>query len=115
MAKVDQLISEQNVAHYRRRLHMGAEPVTREVVLKLLLAEEKMLGLTREQLARIDGHIEKLRRIIAHEQKLIERRKLIGIDTEPSTLLLATFNDLMATYQLHRQRIVAALADGKSA
>jgi hypothetical protein len=53
-------------------------------------------------------------RIIAQQQKLIDRRKLIGIDTERSTLLLATLNELMATYQLHRQRIVAALVDGKA-
>ncbi len=69
----DQFIAEQNVAHYRSRLHMGAEPVTRSVVLKLLLAEEQMLGLTREQLVRIDRHIEKLRRIIGQQQKHIDR------------------------------------------
>ncbi len=60
MAGLDQFTAEQNVAHYRERLQMGAEPVTRAVVLQLLLNEENMLGLTREQLARIDRHIDKL-------------------------------------------------------
>ncbi len=110
---VDQFIAEQNVAHYRSRLHMGAEPVTRSVVLKLLLAEEEMLGLTREQLVRIDRHIEKLQRIIDQQQQRIDRFKFIGGDNDRALVMLATLNDLMATYQLHRQRITAALADGK--
>ena len=111
---LDQFKAEENIAHYRSRLHMGAEPETRAALLRLLLADEKMLGLTREQLARIDRHIEKLRTIIAQQQKSIDRRKLIGIAAESSTILLATLNDLMATYQGHRQRIVAALVDGKA-
>lgn len=84
----------------------------RSVVLKLLLAEEEMLGLTREQLSRIDRHIEKLRRIIDEQRKRIARSKFIGLDSERALLLQATLNDLLATYQLHRQRITAALANG---
>ncbi len=61
MVELDQLLTEQNVAHYRNRLHMGAEPVTRSVVLKLL----------------IDKHIEKLRRIMDQQQKRIDRSKFI--------------------------------------
>ncbi len=89
--------------------------MTRSVVLKLLLAEEEMLGLTREQLVRIDRHIEKLRRIIDQQQQRIDRFKFIGGDNDRPLMMLATLNDLMATYQLHRQRITAALADGERA
>ncbi|MBO0718766.1 MAG: hypothetical protein J2P55_15740 [Rhizobiales bacterium] len=84
-------------------------------MLKLLLAEEERLGLTREQLARIDEHIGKLQAIIVQQQKLVDTLKWFGIDSERWKLILATMNDLMATYQLHRQRIVAALADGSGA
>jgi septal ring factor EnvC (AmiA/AmiB activator) len=115
MVALDQFIAKQNIAHYRSRLQMGAEPETRAVLLKLLLDEEKELGRTREQLARIDKHIEKLRRIIAQQEKHIERFKFISLDTERATLLLATLNELMATYQLHRQWITAAPADGNRA
>jgi hypothetical protein len=52
--------AEQNIQHLRRRLEHGAEEVTRSVLLKLLLAEEKMLGLTEQQLRRIDRHIAKI-------------------------------------------------------
>ena len=86
--------------------------VTRAILLKLWLREEGILGLTREQLTRIDRHIEKLRRLIAEQS---ERFASNGAGPQRSTLLLATLNDLMATYQVHRQKIVVALADGKAA
>jgi hypothetical protein len=115
MVAPDHFTAEQNIAHYRSRLQMGAEPETRAVVLKRLLDEEKRLGRTREQLARIDSYMEDLQRIIAQQQKRIERFKFIGIDTERATLILSTLNDLMATYHLHRQWITAPLANGNGA
>jgi septal ring factor EnvC (AmiA/AmiB activator) len=88
--------------------------VTRSVILKLLLAEEKSLGQTREQLQQIDSDIEKLRRTIAQQKKHIERFQFIGsvMHTERAIVILSTLNDLMATYQQHRQWITAGLADG---
>ncbi len=93
---------------------MGAEPETRAVLLKQLLAEEKDLGRTREQLARIDRDIEKLRRTIAQHQKHIKRFKLVGADTESATLTLSTLNDLMALYERHRRWLTAEVADGEA-
>src|SRR5262249_13635172 len=104
--------TEQSFQDIRRRLERGAEEVTRSVLLKLLLAEEKMLGLTEDQLRRIDRHIGKLRQLISEQTKRVERLESLGIDREGSRLVLATLNDLMATYQIHRQRITAALAGG---
>jgi hypothetical protein len=101
---------EQTIQHLRRRLEQGAEEVTRSVLLRMWLDEEKMLGLTIEQLQRIDRHIAKLRQLISETTKRTERLALIGIDREAHRLVLATLNDLMATYQVHRQRITAALA-----
>jgi N-acetylmuramic acid 6-phosphate (MurNAc-6-P) etherase len=102
--------AEQNIQHFRRRLEYGAEEVTRSVLLKLLLAEEKMLGLTEQQLRRLDRHIAKLRQLISQQTTRIERLACFGIGTEGHRLVLTTLNDLMATYQIHRQRITAALA-----
>jgi hypothetical protein len=101
--------AEQNIRHLRRRLEYGAEELTRSVFLQLFLDEEKMLGLTVEQLRRIDRHIVKLRQLISEQAKRIERLAFMGIDTEPRRLVLATLNDLLAAYQVHRQRITAAL------
>src|SRR5262249_59794282 len=100
---------DQNIKHFRRRLEYGDEELTRSVLLDLFLAEEKMLGLTEEQLRRIDRHIVKLRQLISEQTKRIERLAFFGINAEAHRLVLATMNDLMATYQIHRQRITAAL------
>jgi hypothetical protein len=102
--------AEQNIQHFRRRLYYGAEELTRSVLLEQLLFEENMLGLTKEQLQRIDRHIAKLQQLIAEQTARIKRLAFFGIDTEAHRLVLATLNDLMATYQIHRQRITAALA-----
>ena len=116
MVAPDQFTAEQNIAHYRSRLQMGAQPETRAILLNLLLHEEKQLGRTREQLVKIDSYIEKLGRIIAQQKKHTERFKFMGslMDIERSTLILSTLNDLMATYQRHRQWITAEVADGEA-
>jgi hypothetical protein len=104
-------VTEQNVTRYRRWLEDGVEDATRNTLLKLWLVEEDMLGLTREQLTRIERHIEKLRHLIAKQsESLVPKRA----DSQSSSVLLATLNDLMATYQGHRQKIIAGLADGKA-
>src|SRR5262249_49801670 len=82
--------------------------VTRSVLLKLLLAEEKMLGLTEQQPRRIDRHIAQLRQLISGQTRGIERLAAFGIDTEGHRLVLATLTDLRATYQTHRQLFTAA-------
>ena len=101
--------AEENIQHLRRRLERGAEELTRSVLIQLFLDEEKMLGLTVEQLRRIDRHITKLRQLIAEQTKRIERLASFGIDTKARRLVLATLNDVLAAYQVHRQRITAAL------
>jgi hypothetical protein len=109
---MQKFVAEENIAGYRRWLEEdGAEGVTRATLLKLWLRDAKILGLTREQLTRTDRHIEKLRRLIAKQSESLAPKRA---DSQPSSVLLATFNDLMATYQGHRQKIVAALADGKA-
>jgi hypothetical protein len=107
---MEKFVAEQNITGYRQWLGDGAEGVTRAALLKLWLRDERILGLTRDQLTRIDRHIEKLRRLIATQSESLTPKRA---DSQPSSVLLATFNDLMATYQVHRQKIIAGLADGK--
>src|SRR5215469_17920818 len=90
--------AEEQIQEIRRRLDHGAEELTRSVLLKLFLDEEKMLGLTQEQLRRIDRHIAKLRRLISEQAKRTDRLASLGIDTEGRRLVLATLNDLLAAY-----------------
>jgi hypothetical protein len=108
---LEKFVAEQNITGYRQWLGDGAEGVTRATLLKLWLRDERILGLTRDQLTRIDRHIEKLRRLIAKQSDSLAPKRA---DSQPSSVLLATFNDLMATYQVHRQKIIAGLADGKA-
>jgi hypothetical protein len=109
---MEKFVAEQKIAGYRQWLEEdGAERVTRTTLLKLWLREEGILGLTREQLMRMDRHIEKLQRLIAKQSDSLTPK---GADSQPSSVLLATLNDLMGTYQGHRQKIIAALADGKA-
>jgi hypothetical protein len=66
---MQRFVAEQNIAGYRQWLGDGAEGVTRATLLKLWLRDERILGLTREQLTRIDRHIEKLRHLIAKQSR----------------------------------------------
>ncbi len=102
-------VARQNLAHFRHRIEGGAEPVRRATLLKLLVEQENMLGLTQQQLRWIDHHIEQLRRMIAVQVEIIEKMKRTCMDTQRADLVLASMNDLMVTYQLHRQKIAAAL------
>jgi reverse gyrase len=98
------------VPRFRGQLENGADQLTRPMLLKLLLQEEEMLGFTRHQLDRIDRHISQLRQLICRQSELVEKERLTGRDAERFENLLLTLNDLMATYQIHRQRINASLA-----
>ena len=69
-----------------------------------------MFGLTHQQLTQTDQRIEQLRRIIAVQVDIVEKMKRIGVDSRRADLVLASLNDLMATYQVHRQKIAAALS-----
>ena len=108
---LEKFVAEQNIAGYRQWLGDGAEGVTRATLLKPWLRDERILGLTRDQLTRIDRHIAKLRALIAKQSDSLAPKRA---NSQPSSVLLATFNDLMATYQVHRQKIIAGLADGKA-
>ncbi len=44
----------------------------------------------------------------------MDKLQSIALPLERAPMVLATLNDLMATYIAHWQRITAALADGKA-
>ena len=103
-------VANQNIARFRHQLDRGVEPATRATLLNLLLQEEQQLGQTSEQLTRVERHIELLRHLMAKQVELVDRLRSSGDDAARPQLLLATLNDLMLTYQAHRQWIVSALA-----
>ena len=106
-------IARENVKHYRRELENGVDETSRATVLSLLVDEENRFGHNREELSKLDRHIARLREIIARHVDLMDKLESIGHPLERAPVVLATLNELMATYLAHRQTITAALADGK--
>jgi rubrerythrin len=110
---MDRFIARENIKHYRRELENGLNEPTRATMLRLLVEEENHLGFTREQLAKLDHHISRLSEIMARHVELTDKLQSNGQPSERASMVLATYNDLMAAYLAHRQTITAALADGK--
>jgi hypothetical protein len=111
-ATVDKFIARENVRHYRRELENGVSEPTRATMLRLLVEEENHLGHSREQLAKLDRHISRLSEIMARHVDLMDQLRSNGQPSEQASMVLATYNDLMAVYIARRQTITAALADG---
>jgi hypothetical protein len=109
---MDKFIARENVNHFRRELENGVDEPTRATILKLLVEEENHLGLTREQLARLDHHIARLSELMARHVDLMDNLQSNGSPLGRAPTVLATYHDLMATYLTQRQRITATLADG---
>jgi hypothetical protein len=111
---MDRFIARENIKHFRRELENGVHEPTRAAMLRLLVEEENHLGLTREQLVKLDHHISRLSEIMARHVDLMDNLKSIGQSSDRASMVLATLNDLMAVYIAHRQKIKATLADGKA-
>jgi predicted nuclease with TOPRIM domain len=111
---MERFIAVENIKHYRRELENGVDEPTRATMLKLLVEEENHLGHTREQLAKLDRHISQLSEIMARHVDLMDKLQSMGRPLEQAPMVLATYNDLMAAYLMHRQTLTAALADGKA-
>jgi hypothetical protein len=100
-------IPSENSAHFHRHFDNGTAQLARSALL--LLQEEEKRGLACEQLDRVDRHIGEVRELISKQVELVEKDKLKGQNAERSQNLLVTLSDLLATYQIHRRRIIAAL------
>jgi hypothetical protein len=102
---MDRFIARENVRHLRRELQNGAEPNTRATMLRLLVEEENHLGFTYEELGKLDRHISRLSEIMARHVELTDNLRTNGKPTERAEIILATYNDLMAYYLTHRERM----------
>jgi signal transduction histidine kinase len=100
-------IPSENSAHFHRHFDNGTAQLARSALL--LSQEEEKRGLACEQLDGVDRHIGEVRELISKQVELVENDKLKGQNAERSQNLLVTLNDLLATYQIHRRRIIAAL------
>ncbi len=79
---MDQFVVRENVKHFRRELENGADEQRRAMLIGLLVEEENHLGLTREQLSRLDRHIERLSEIMARQVELIDNLNSLNAPTE---------------------------------
>jgi PAS domain S-box-containing protein len=108
---MDRFVARENIKHFRHQLEKGADGSTRASLLKLLVEEETRLGLTREQLNKLERHISRLSELTARQVELIDGLQSRGQPAERAQMVLETFNDLMATYTAHQHRIKVALGD----
>lgn len=106
---MEEFIARQNIKLYREALERGAERPRRDVLLRRLIEEENKLGFTHEQLGRLDRYISRLSAIIARHVELRDKLIAAGRPLERAEMVLATLNDLMACYVVHRERLNAAL------
>jgi hypothetical protein len=111
---MDRFIARENIKHYRHELENGVVEPTRATMLKLLVEEENRFGHTREELSKLDRHISRLSEIMARHVELMEKLQSTGSPLHRAPVILATLRDVMATYLVHRRRIIASLADGKT-
>ena len=102
-------VAYQNVTHFRSELENGAEGPRRSVLLKLLVAEEDKLGLTREQLAEVDRQIARIKGIVAQQIEAVAMLKANGHPMERAERTLSNLITLLATHKAYRQKIEAAL------
>lgn len=107
---MDKFVARENVRRLRRELENGVEPNTRTTMLGLLVEEENLLGYSYEQLARLDRHISRLAEIMARQVQIGDALRANGHPTAQAELIMATYNDLMACYMAHRDRINASLS-----
>jgi hypothetical protein len=83
------------VSHLRRHLENGAGELTSS------RAKPSSSSSYNDSL---DRHMNDLSQLIATQVELVEENKLKGHKVEPSQKLLITLNELMANYQILRQR-----------
>jgi hypothetical protein len=88
-------VTTPSVAHLRRHLENGAGELTSS------RAKPSSSSSYNDSL---DRHMNDLGQLIATQVELVEENKLKGHKVEPSQKLLITLNELMANYQILRQR-----------
>jgi hypothetical protein len=108
--RIETFVADQNLSCFRQQLERAAYHPTQATLFKQLLQQLELLDLSDKQLGKINRHIELLRHLIAKQVQLIEEFRFGGHDLERPVRVLAALNEVMVTYQTHRQRIRAAIA-----
>ena len=88
-------VTTPSVAHLRRHLENGAGELSSSPVKPSSSSSYN---------DSLDRHMNDLSQLIATQVELVEENKLKGHNVEPSQKLLITLNELMANYQILRQR-----------
>jgi hypothetical protein len=89
---VGRVVTALNVAHISRDLENGAGELTRSSVKPSSYGDS------------LDRHMNELSKLIATQVELVEENKSKGHNVERSQNLLIMLNELMANYQILRQR-----------
>ncbi len=87
---MEKFVARENIRHFRHELENGVDQPRRETMLRLLVEEENALGLTREQLGKLDRHISRLSEIMARHFALMDNLRGLGQPTERAENILAT-------------------------
>lgn len=106
---MDNFVARQNVSRFRNELENGAEGARRQTLLKLLVAEEDLLGLTREQRDEVNQQIVRIKAIINKQRESVAMLKANGHSMERAESSLANLTDLLVVHEERRRKIEAAL------
>lgn len=106
---MEDFVARQNVEHFRNELENGAVGPRRLTLLKRLVAEEELLGLTRQQFDEINHQIARIKAIVAQQIETVAMLKANGHSVDEAERRLANLTDLLIVYEARLQRIEAAI------
>lgn len=104
-----QFIARQNVARFRSELEKGVEEPRRTILVKLLVQEEDLLGLTREQFDEMNCQIERIKQIVALQLETLVMMRANGHPLDVTEKKLSDLVELLVLHQQHRDKIAAVL------
>lgn len=110
VVRIETFVAERNTARFRQQLEAASETPTRTTLFKLLVEQLELLVPNDHQLGNISRHIARLRDLISNQVEVIEELGSVGHHLQRHVTVLVALNDLMAIYQTHRERIMAAIA-----
>jgi hypothetical protein len=108
-ARTDDFVVRQNVAHFRNELEHGATDSKRAILLKLLVAQEDLLGRTSELHSDITTYIVKVKQTIQKQLETIALLKAHGQPMDQAEKKLCELLDLLIVHEQHRSKIEAVI------
>ena len=108
---MQRFVARQNVERFRQQLlDSNTDGARRSLVLKLLIEEEDKLGRTREVLREMEQQILTIKQIIDKQRETLAMLKSNGHSMERAERTLSNLLDLLATYEMHHNKIEVALS-----